>query len=296
VSIKAFGAFVQLEGHRRCLRAVCLPAHTPSAVALPSGTSPLRRRQGLVHISQLASQRVESTADVVGEGDKVKVKVLAIEGEKISLSMKAVDQQTGADLGGDVAPRRVKRRDDDEDVSTMTWGLKPLEHDEPPAADEDPLAPKIQPNFNNTGKLAEATNKVNGVTLKWSEPHDAMKPSKHWRLYVFKGKEELEPYHIHRQTAYLLGRERRVCDIPLDHPSCSTQHAVLQFRLTQKEERGTTTKLVRPYLLDLGSTNGSYVNGDRLEPERYVELLEKDVLRFGYSSREYVLLNADAKK
>jgi len=269
VSIKAFGAFVQLEGHRR---------------------------QGLVHISQLASQRVESTADVVGEGDKVKVKVLAIEGEKISLSMKAVDQQTGADLGGDVAPRRVKRRDDDEDVSTMTWGLKPLEHDEPPAADEDPLAPKIQPNFNNTGKLAEATNKVNGVTLKWSESHDAMKPSKHWRLYVFKGKEELEPYHIHRQTAYLLGRERRVCDIPLDHPSCSTQHAVLQFRLTQKEERGTTTKLVRPYLLDLGSTNGSYVNGDRLEPERYVELLEKDVLRFGYSSREYVLLNADAKK
>jgi len=55
VSIKAFGAFVQLEGHRR---------------------------QGLVHISQLASQRVESTADVVGEGDKVKVKVLAIEGER----------------------------------------------------------------------------------------------------------------------------------------------------------------------------------------------------------------------
>ena len=89
------------------------------------------------------------------------------------------------------------------------------------------------------------------------------------------------------------GRERRVADIPLDHPSCSSQHAVLQFRLTQKQEGGVTTKLVRPYLLDLGSTNGSYVNGERVEPQRYVELLEKDVLRFGYSSREYVLLNAD---
>ena len=45
----------------------------------------------------------------------------------------------------------------------------------------------------------------------------AAKPTKKWRLYVFKGKESLEPYHIHRQSAYLLGRERRVADIPLDH-------------------------------------------------------------------------------
>lgn len=53
------------------------------------------------------------------------------------------------------------------------------------------------------------------------------------------------------------------------------------------------TTLVRPYLIDLGSTNGSYVNGEKIEAQRYVELLEKDVVRFGYSSREFVLLNAD---
>ena len=97
---------------------------------------------------------------------------------------------------------------------------------------------------------------------------------------------------------YLLGRERRVADIPLDHPSCSSQHCVLQFRMTQKTETNEhgqrrESKLVRPYLIDLGSTNGCYVNGDRIEAQRYVELLEKDCLRFGYSSREYVLLNAD---
>ena len=119
-----------------------------------------------------------------------------------------------------------------------------------------------------------------------------------WRLYVFKGKESLEPYHIHRQSAYLLGRERRVCDIPLDHPSCSSQHAVLQFRMTTKtvaDGDGTEriTKLVRPYIMDLGSTNGTYINKERIEHTRYIELLEKDVLRFGYSSREFVLLNAD---
>ena len=50
-------------------------------------------------------------------------------------------------------------------------------------------------------------------------------------------------------------------------------------------------RLVRPYVMDLGSTNGTYVNGERLEPQRYIELLEKDVLRFGYSSREFVLLH-----
>jgi smad nuclear-interacting protein 1 len=122
-----------------------------------------------------------------------------------------------------------------------------------------------------------------------------MRPTKHWRLYVFKGSESLQPYHVHRQSSYLLGRERRVCDIPLDHPSCSSQHSVLQFRLTTKTDKaGTTTKLVRPYLLDLGSTNGSFINGERIDAQKYIELLPQDVLRFGYSSREYVLLNADA--
>jgi len=149
-----------------------------------------------------------------------------------------------------------------------------------------------------TGKLAESANKINGVNMAYGEPPDATKPTKHWRLYVFKGKEAIEPYHIHRQSMYLLGRERRVADIPLDHPSCSSQHCVLQFRMTQKTETNEhgqrrESKLVRPYLIDLGSTNGCYVNGDRIEAQRYVELLEKDCLRFGYSSREYVLLNAD---
>ena len=39
-----------------------------------------------------------------------------------------------------------------------------------------------------------------------------------------------DPLYIHRQSCYLVGRERRVVDIPSDHPSCSKQHACLQFR------------------------------------------------------------------
>jgi polyribonucleotide nucleotidyltransferase len=56
-------------------------------------------KDGLVHISQLASARVQKTSDVVKEGDKVKVKLLGFDDRgKTRLSMKAVDQATGEDL------------------------------------------------------------------------------------------------------------------------------------------------------------------------------------------------------
>ena len=56
-------------------------------------------KDGLVHISQLASARVQKTGDVVKEGDKVKVKLLGFDDRgKTRLSMKAVDQTTGEDL------------------------------------------------------------------------------------------------------------------------------------------------------------------------------------------------------
>src|SRR5689334_16769351 len=59
----------------------------------------LGSRDGLVHISELAPQRVKQTGDVVAVGDQVKVKVLGIDDRgKVKLSMKAVDQKTGEDL------------------------------------------------------------------------------------------------------------------------------------------------------------------------------------------------------
>jgi len=60
----------------------------------------LGSRDGLVHISELAPQRVARTGDVVKVGDTVKVKVLGFDDRgKVKLSMRQVDQQTGEDLG-----------------------------------------------------------------------------------------------------------------------------------------------------------------------------------------------------
>ncbi|XP_037562413.1 LOW QUALITY PROTEIN: ATP-dependent RNA helicase DHX8-like [Dermacentor silvarum] len=73
-NIMQFGCFVQLEG-------------------LP------KRWEGLVHISQLRREgRITNVGDVVTRGQRVKVKVLSFTGQKTSLSMKDVDQDTGEDL------------------------------------------------------------------------------------------------------------------------------------------------------------------------------------------------------
>ena len=85
----------------------------------------LRKRwEGLVHVSQLRREgRVNEVSDVVQRGQKVKVKVLkftaSVTGGKTSLSMKDVDQETGADLnpestdrGGDRQPEAPVRNPD----------------------------------------------------------------------------------------------------------------------------------------------------------------------------------------
>ncbi len=59
-------------------------------------------RDGLVHISQLANDRVAKTSDVVKEGDKVWVKLMGFdERGKVRLSMKVVDQETGKEIARD---------------------------------------------------------------------------------------------------------------------------------------------------------------------------------------------------
>jgi polyribonucleotide nucleotidyltransferase len=56
-------------------------------------------RDGLVHVSQLAPQRVQNVKDVVKEGDKVWVKFMGSdERGKVRLSMKVVDQETGQEI------------------------------------------------------------------------------------------------------------------------------------------------------------------------------------------------------
>jgi polyribonucleotide nucleotidyltransferase len=69
----------------------------------------LGARDGLVHISELTNDRVGRTTDVVSVGDPVKVKVIGFdERGKVKLSMRVVDQATGADITEQVGARRPR--------------------------------------------------------------------------------------------------------------------------------------------------------------------------------------------
>jgi ATP-dependent RNA helicase DHX8/PRP22 len=60
--------------------------------------SDLRGKEGLVHVSQIASRRVLNAKEVIKRDQEVFVKVISISGQKLSLSMRDVDQKTGKDL------------------------------------------------------------------------------------------------------------------------------------------------------------------------------------------------------
>ena len=64
-SLKDYGAFVELEG----------------------GVS------GLLHVSQISSQRIKHPGVVLKEGQKVKVKIRSVENGKISLTMKDLEEK-----------------------------------------------------------------------------------------------------------------------------------------------------------------------------------------------------------
>ena len=97
------------------------------------------------------------------------------------------------------------------------------------------LIEKEKPCFEPSGILAEYSNKVNGIVLKFTEPIDAAPPTQEdWGLYPFEGEEALKSISLKTAndsvSAFLLGRDANVAHIVLNHESCSSQHAVIQFR------------------------------------------------------------------
>lgn len=209
-------------------------------------------------------------------------------------SSESLLRRRGVKCKKEQSPPRIQRKSDKKTrnfSNPVQWGKQ-----EEDVKDEAPVEIE-KPNFGLSGALAEdqtTGNIQNGVVLKFSEPPEARQPTKRYRLYVFKGDKNIATLHVHRKSAFLVGRDKAVADILTEHPSCSKQHAVLQYRKHQKEtEEGLGfEQKVRPYIMDLNSTNSTFLNGFKIESSRYIELKEKDVLKFGESTREYVLICA----
>lgn len=107
----------------------------------------------------------------------------------------------------------------------------------PRAAEPAAPPPKQEINYALSGRLAQAAQPTTlpGTTnVGYSEPPDARLPDDHWRLYVFKDGSVLgDPLSLHRKSCYMFGRDENAVDIHVAHPSCSKQHAVIQFRLRE---------------------------------------------------------------
>lgn len=165
---------------------------------------------------------------------------------------------------------------------------------------EEPPQEKEKPNYGTSGTLAAASNSIaqadgSTIVLKYHEPPEARKPSPkdQWKLFVFKGQDIIDTIELNARTCWLIGREMAVIDIAAEHPSISKQHAVIQFRFLEKRnEYGDKIGKVKPYLIDLESANGSMLNSKKIPDSRYLELKDKDLIQFGQSTREYVIMLA----
>lgn len=157
---------------------------------------------------------------------------------------------------------------------------------------------KQKPNFVPTGLLAAESNSITQVDgtkiiLKYHEPPEARKPPAmdEWKLFVFKGPDIIDTIELSTRSCWLVGREVAVVDLAAEHPSISKQHGVIQFRFIEKRnEYGDKVGRVRPYLIDLESANGTMLNKEVVPASRYLELRDKDMIQFGHSTRDYVLM------
>ncbi|XP_051832193.1 kanadaptin isoform X1 [Antechinus flavipes] len=124
---------------------------------------------------------------------------------------------------------------------------------------------------------------------EWGGPPDAP-----YSLETLKGGTILNNRSLEGQSRCVFGRLPS-CDVVLEHPSVSRFHAVLQHRARDPagEEDPSGPGF---YLYDLGSTHGTFLNKTRVPPRTYCRVRVGHVLRFGGSTRLFILQGPEDDK
>ncbi|XP_035177161.1 kanadaptin [Oxyura jamaicensis] len=105
-------------------------------------------------------------------------------------------------------------------------------------------------------------------------------------LEVLKGGVVLGSVRLEGGSWFLAGRLPG-CALSLEHPSVSRHHAVLQYRGPGSSPDGSDAAGF--YVYDLGSTHGTFLNKARVPPRTYCRVRVGHGLRFGGSSRLFLL-------
>ena len=183
-----------------------------------------------------------------------------------------------------------KKKEKDEEILKLKKDLNKKEEN------KEKEIEKEKPNFEPSGILLkdlemDYNKSINSkIIINYNPPNDSIIPDKNeiWFLFKFSEdkKEDEETYKLIDKEYFLIGKDPRICDIRIKQKNISRQHAVIQFRKIRKEKDWQ----ILPYLIDLNSTNGTYLNGDKIDNKKYYELREKDQLNFGDKNIDFLLM------
>ncbi|XP_043286488.1 nuclear inhibitor of protein phosphatase 1 [Venturia canescens] len=110
-------------------------------------------------------------------------------------------------------------------------------------------------------------------------PSWAGKPPVGLHLDVLKGDKLIQKLMVDEKKCYLFGRNQQLNDFCIDHASCSRVHCALVYH----------KHLNRAFLVDLGSTHGTYIGNMRLESQKPTQLPIDSTFHFGASTRYYII-------
>ncbi|XP_041907805.1 kanadaptin isoform X2 [Corvus kubaryi] len=149
----------------------------------------------------------------------------------------------------------------------------------PPAAPGDP------------GPSPPGPPRTAAVAPRYEEPPWGSRPpaGSGYGLEVLKGGVVLGSVRLEDSSWFLVGRLPG-CALSLEHPSVSRHHAVLQYRgagCSPDDPSGADAAGF--YVYDLGSTHGTFLNKARVPPRTYCRVRVGHGLRFGGSSRLFLL-------
>ncbi|XP_050434532.1 nuclear inhibitor of protein phosphatase 1 [Adelges cooleyi] len=110
-------------------------------------------------------------------------------------------------------------------------------------------------------------------------PNWAGKPPVGLHLDVLKGDKLIQKLMLDQKKCYLFGRNAQMSDFCIDHQSCSRVHAAFVYH----------KHLNRAFLVDLGSTHGTYIGSIRIESHKPTQLPINSQFHFGASTRTYII-------
>jgi len=135
--------------------------------------------------------------------------------------------------------------------------------------------PELPPsNFSST---------IRHKNLQYNIPESSAIPPVEYTLEVLRNGSIIDYISLSHRPYTVFGRSPD-SDVVLEHPTISRYHALVQYK--SEFEHGQPAGL---YLYDCGSTHGTFMNKKRLEPKVYVRIKIGYIIKFGQSTRLYLV-------